>query len=97
MTFENFAHKAGGPIFALLQLDSGAPRFLLVETEARTTTGHEFARHAAVFFPDSRMLVDNVAKKHVARSLDKLSARRLFDTFFGGETRLRQVYVVQAM
>eukprot|EP01048_Picozoa_sp_COSAG05_P037499 COSAG05_NODE_17516_length_324_cov_0.524444_2_plen_37_part_01 len=37
------------------------------------------------------MLVDNIAKQHVAKNLDKLSARHLFDTFFGGDTRLRQV------
>eukprot|EP01047_Picozoa_sp_COSAG01_P013749 COSAG01_NODE_654_length_14482_cov_20.826347_6_plen_108_part_00 len=47
LTFENFAQKPGGPVFALFQLESGPPRFLLVETEATTTTGtgHEFARH----------------------------------------------------
>ena len=94
LTFENFAQKLGGPVFALFQLESGPPRFLLAETEGKTSTGHEFARHAAVFFPETRMLVDNVSKRHVARSIDKLSARQLFDVFFGGPTRLRQVYIV---
>jgi hypothetical protein len=94
LTFENFAQKPGGPVFALFQLESGPPRFLLAETEGKTSTGHEFARHAAVFFPETRMLVDNVSKRHVARSIDKLPARQLFDVFFGGPTRLRQVYIV---
>eukprot|EP01048_Picozoa_sp_COSAG05_P000280 COSAG05_NODE_7_length_42457_cov_58.929152_37_plen_92_part_00 len=74
------------------QLHVGPPRFVLTRTEVTTSTGHQFCNHAAIFCPASRILEDKLATKYVPRGLSKQAAMQLFDEFFGGPTRILQVY-----
>jgi hypothetical protein len=94
--WENLAQKKGGPVYAMLQTTTGPPRFIIVQTQGVTTTGNDFAQHAALYIPELRLLKDNVESQTVPTKPDKVSARKFFDDFFGGPTRIKHVYKLSA-
>jgi hypothetical protein len=102
LKYENHHHTKGGPEYALLQVRTGGPRFVIGTVEGRKETEHAFIYDPTGILPGPYrahmgILIDNRGKApvRIIEESDRSSvdmSRQAIDSFFTAKTFISQVY-----